>query len=810
MKKRILSLLIVIALIIGVCSISAFADQSSAVVAPFTTSVGEITEKDANGYSYYDMVYDPSNPDADSFGYIYPQKTSDLYTISVPYGTQEITLSFLEERIAYGYDSSGSYINSCAADANLGYANNGQTGEMNAIIRSLNIQFADYIRVQTPYTDIWESSCLYAIKVDCTTSGSINTATQTNMTVNELLTNISANYVDNSSEWVVMDMAAYSITSPNAISKTSNSAIQKYIDSAIESIVKNNVSDSDCDKAILALTSIGADVNNLYPKDSNTTISAIAILNSLNHSTSAWTAPYTLAAYAQGNYGTTAYENALIDSILAAQKPDGSWDEWGTIDPTANVIAALSLYTERSGVQNAIDNAIEFLSVHQKDNGDYDDGQVGEYAAGSNSNSTAMVIIGLVANGINPATDSRFIKNGHSLLDGLLSFALPDGSGFGYTDNNTINTLSTEQGFRALIAASQIMTTGLTYNIYDFSSLSVTSVHATGSVQNDNPGENSGDDISVYVTINADTGYWMNNKTVIIPGTRATVYHALVSALANSGITQVGASNGYVKSMTKDGRTLEEFGSGAGSGWLFKVNGNMPNTGITTCHISNGDSILLYYTGDWTQDSSAAFDEEPTNANTTKTVITTETAITMPFTDISETDWFYDYVQKAYQRKLFDGVDGTSFAPSITFSRGMLATVLFRHAGMPKVELTKGFIDVTSGSWYSDGASWAQAAGIFDGYPDGRFDPDGPITREQMALVLMRYSQYINLDVSELSTLEAYNDVNSINDWALIAMKWANAAGIIEGAENSLNPTGASSRAEAATMLVRFLEKYNK
>lgn len=417
-----------------------------------------------------------------------------------------------------------------------------------------------------------------------------NTETQKN----NILEGIAASYVDNSSDWVIMDMAAYAGYNPETAYKTSGAAIQKYINLTVESLSGNTTSDTMLDKAIIALKSIGGDPTKIYRVNDNNPLNAIDILNNTTQSTSAWSAPYTLAAYNQDEFDTDANEDTLIDALLKAQGEDGSWNEWGTIDTTANAIAGLSFYKDRKDVSVAIENGINYLSNKQSVSGAFNDGH------GDNSNSTAMVVVALASVGINPDTDARFIKNGNSALDGLLSFALNDNSGFGYSDNNTRDSYGTEQSFRALIAASHVMKTGKAYNIYDFSANEVSPVRATGTGTPSVPNPSLGDNIVVKLTIKSDNGYWINNASVTIPGEGATVYHALVKACETYGITTVGAETGYVRSMTKYGRTLSELDYGPNSGWMYKVNGELPNIGLTSCSIKNGDEIVWFYTEDWT------------------------------------------------------------------------------------------------------------------------------------------------------------------------------------------------------------------
>ena len=419
--------------------------------------------------------------------------------------------------------------------------------------------------------------------------------------INDAAEKIASTYKNASSEWIVMDMGAYEIYAPETENKLTNEAKQKFINNAIATINNSKSSDTELDKAVLGLVAIGKNPEQLYPVNSNTPISAIEKLNGVKKSTSAWSAPFTLSAYNQGNYETDSYETEIINALLNNQKQDGSWDEWGTIDTTANVIAGLSFYKDNNQkVSKAIESAINYLSTQQNADGTYSDAY-----SGPNSNSTAMVVIGVCAAGVDLVNDTRFIKNENNLIDGLLSFLVEDKNGFGYTDNTSINSLSTEQGFRALIALAQTISTGAAYNVYDFSKNELTPARTVGNNSSSAPSEPSGDSITVKVTIKADTGYWLKNYAVTIPGENATVYHAFVKACSEKSITHQGAANGYVSSITKGSKTLAEFDKGKNSGWLYKVNGELPQVGLTECSISDGDEIVWYYTNDWTKDPSA-------------------------------------------------------------------------------------------------------------------------------------------------------------------------------------------------------------
>ena len=433
----------------------------------------------------------------------------------------------------------------------------------------------------------------------------------------KVMDTIAAANTARSDDWWVMDMGAYAKAYPDKGVALTETARQNYINLAITGIQSDKATDTTYDKAILALTANGVDVTKLYPTNSNTPISAIALLNKAAKSTSPWSAPYTLAAYNQADFaGTERYEQQLVNALLQAQQDDGSWDEWGTIDTTANCIAGLAFYAKDSKVKAAIDKGVAYLATQLQDGGVYDGGY------GANANSTAMVIIALAAAGVDPANDARFTKNGISVVEGLMSFALKNNSGFGYTDNVTYSDLATEQGFRALIALAQFQATGKAFNIYDFSTVKTQPSHATGAGETETPEQppETEDKITVTVTISTPGGTWLSKSVKLNKG--STVYHAFIAALEGSGISQVGAANGYVRSMTKDGVTYGEFTSGPNSGWLYKVNGSLPSVPLTQKAVNNGDYVLWYYTTDWKADPDAGKmgDEEVTAADVIKLI----------------------------------------------------------------------------------------------------------------------------------------------------------------------------------------------
>ncbi len=177
-------------------------------------------------------------------------------------------------------------------------------------------------------------------------------------------------------------------------------------------------------------------------------------------------------------------------------------------------------------------------------------------------------------------------------------------------------------------------------------------------------------------------------------------------------------------------------------------------------------------------------------------------AQTMSFTDVSVDDWFYEAVQYVFDNHLMTGVGNRQFAPNSALTRAMMVTVLYRCEGEPSVTATNPFDDVTDGEWYTDAVIWANESGIAGGYGGGRFGVNDNITREQVATILLRYMDWKGLDVSGTNDLTAYTDAGQISGWALDAMAWANAEGVMNGrTETTLSPQGETTRAEIAQML---------
>lgn len=182
----------------------------------------------------------------------------------------------------------------------------------------------------------------------------------------------------------------------------------------------------------------------------------------------------------------------------------------------------------------------------------------------------------------------------------------------------------------------------------------------------------------------------------------------------------------------------------------------------------------------------------------------------MKFKDVSPNDWFYSSVMYVNKNGLMTGLNETEFGPVQSLARAQFAMILYRMNGSPAVDYTNKFKDVAAGIWYTDPIMWASNKGVVTGYSNGNFGPGDNINREQMAVMMYRYAKSQGYDVSASVALANYKDGSNVSGFAKQAMQWCVAEGIITGKYNGtqLDPQGNALRAECATIIRRFVEKY--
>ena len=195
----------------------------------------------------------------------------------------------------------------------------------------------------------------------------------------------------------------------------------------------------------------------------------------------------------------------------------------------------------------------------------------------------------------------------------------------------------------------------------------------------------------------------------------------------------------------------------------------------------------------------------PRASVTVKAVFAERTAPAAVFTDVAESDWFYDAVQYVCENDMMQGVGGSRFAPNSTLTRAMVAQILYNLEEKHESSAVP-FADVEANAWYADAVSWAADAEIVQGYGPDRFGPENPVTREQLAQMLYRYAAHRGDALkADSNALAAFTDRAAVSDWAEQAMAWAVSQKLISGKGNGiLDPDGTATRAEVAAIFMRL------
>lgn len=332
------------------------------------------------------------------------------------------------------------------------------------------------------------------------------------------------------------------------------------------------------------------------------------------------------------------------------------------------------------------------------------------------------------------------------------------------------------------------------------------------------------DIIDLYKDVAPDTKVTVAKTIKFKIATNSKKFDAAKNIVAGSNTTVkvTGESSPYIYEFTYTKPSSGSSGGSSSGKTTYKVTTSAVNNGGVNASPSNaekGATITLTLSPDkgYKLDKLTVTDGSGKSVSTVKKSDTVYT-FTMPasavtvgvsyakadetpskttFNDVSANDWFASAVDYVTGKGMMNGTAANTFSPKANTTRGMLMTVLARHAGE----------DTTGGSvWYEKGMNWAKANGVSDGT-----NPQVNITREQLAAMLYRYAQNKKYDVSGAKSLDGYTDAQSVSSYAVPALQWANAAGVVTGKSGSkLDPKGYATRAEVAAMLMRFCENVEK
>ena len=646
----------------------------------------------------------------------------------------------------------------------------------------------------------------------------------------QIIHNIAEKYSKNdlsndvSMQWFIAELETYKRLYPETDNILSEEKIRTYLNEIIDD-AKTTSSVSNLAKDIIALRALGYDAKKLYTKDGEK-IDAVARLtkfiddrdSSITGEYSEYALPYIIIALNQGeNYASTEQMDFLLDLVV---RKKAVWQDtsWGT-DAAAPMIMALApYYNENDDIKIAVDQAIDIIKAKQETDGSM-----------SNAASTGLVIAGLSSMGIDPET---VVKEENNLIDGLMLYATEDKNGFLPADS----TIPSEQGFRGLLEW-QLLQNEKGIHIFDFKDKPMNEAKATISEDDDyisDGGEYTGDTINVNIKVMVhDEAECKNSYTyrddkkkytsltsdeIILPE-ESTVYDALIKLLEDNEIEFEEKNNGYISSID----SYEEFGHGSKSGWMFTINGEVSSKGCKSIKLKSGDKIVWFYTDNYYDEddapkrgvsssggkgSSSTKKGEITEENPEEKTDEDKLKDVMHYSDVKSEDWYYESVKYVTEEGLMNGTDN-GFEPEKMMTREMLVTVIYRMSGEPEPSTAVcKFEDVEEGTWYSDAIKWAVENDIVCGVSDTEFGVEQNITREQLAVMFMRYAKAMGCDTTIFAELTEFTDHTQISKWAVDSFEWAVAAGLIYGTDaQTLAPADLATRAEAATIITRFCEK---
>lgn len=355
-----------------------------------------------------------------------------------------------------------------------------------------------------------------------------------------------------------------------------------------------------------------------------------------------------------------------------------------------------------------------------------------------------------------------------------------------------------------------------------------------------------------YATLQDAVNAVENNQTItLLANGSATVSREITFTITGDFKAEITADSGYkltqngdtytiTEKTTSGGASHPEAGSSSSSSDRYQIDkpSNVENGSIkvSDSKAEKGDTVTITVTPDegYELDKLAVYDEDgdkldlkdkgdgkftfempkgDVEIEVSFALIEDET-VKADFADVAADAWYADAVQYVYENGMMSGTSETTFSPDLTTTRGMIVTILYRLEGSPDLSnenLGYPYADVDANAYYADAVYWARQNGIVSGMSAEQFAPNNAITREQMAAILYRYAQFKGYDVSAKADLSVYTDAANVGTYATDAMAWANGAQLITGtSQATLTPAGNATRAQVATILMRFCENIAK
>jgi len=396
------------------------------------------------------------------------------------------------------------------------------------------------------------------------------------------------------------------------------------------------------------------------------------------------------------------------------------------------------------------------------------------------------------------------------------------------SNNSAQKTFTTDNNGQVKISFNNSSSTGSYYVMaYKEDGTIVAAVCKINVIENNvSSGGSTSKNISVKIRVADPKGTTFLNKTLYSVEKGTSAYELLQETGLDLDVTR-SAYGVYVKAI----EGLSEFDEGNESGWMYRVNGKFPNYSASLYTLSKGDYVEWLYTRNGGDDigetsfSSASssssrpkdkgkkeeqeeekqkeeIQEEQEKTEVEEKNMFSETT----FDDVKQDDWHYESVKYVYENNLMRGT-ANGFEPDNNMTRAMLVTVLFNIEKPDETTFSHTFIDVPSDEWYNNSVAWAYENNIVAGIGENEFAPDENLSREQMMTIIYRYAKMKGYIVDSKSDLSQYKDTDIISDWAMEAVEWSNAVELVRGtSDTTLSPLDGATRAEVATILMKFCE----
>ena len=295
-----------------------------------------------------------------------------------------------------------------------------------------------------------------------------------------------------------------------------------------------------------------------------------------------------------------------------------------------------------------------------------------------------------------------------------------------------------------------------------------------------------GDNMRVFSTVGNDLSITVSNDDTTQSTTEPTTETTTNAVTTQETTTLESTTEITTETATETTTTARPGGGGGGGGGGSTTTGNNGSSSSVASTVTPVD--------DTTDDTPGSTGENGDSWNN-------------PFTDVNENDWFFDAVRYTNENGIFSGITSSRFEPNTPVTRAMMVAVLYRTEGSPEAGTDSQFADVSPDAYYAQAVVWAEENNIVYGFSDTVFAPDQNITREQIAAIMERYADYKGQTTDEAGDLTQFVDSDEISWWAVENVRWAVGRGIISGKDNNiLDPLGNATRAEIASVIMRFIQ----